>query len=207
MPITRSTALCLAASVGTFGCATQQQAPVFKQPLFATLDVAIGEMFGGKLVRIGSRDFRLKIDGVEVKPQPQWNESCVARFGKMMVCDLGSKYIYGTSVTKFDIKPGIHIVELCKLGDCASQEVDFIDEYHTQTIGFVCHFKEYEYKKVAQFQGITWHGRFEKNKYDSYIEPVTSEKGMKKLLDAIDELKKTPVQKQQKIRPGSGFDK
>lgn len=207
MPMIRSTALYLAASVAALGCATPQQAPVFREPHFATLDVAIGEMYGDKLVRIGSRGFRLKIDGLEVKPQPKWNESCVARFGKRMVCDLGSKDIYGTEVTKFDIKPGNHIVQLCKLGDCAAQEVDFNDEYHTQTIGFVYHFKEYEYRKVAQYQGISWHGKFEKNKYDSYIEPVSSEKGMKKLLDAINELKKPPVPKQPKIRPGSAFEK
>lgn len=203
----RSTALCLAASLAAFGCASQQQAPVFKQPPFATLDVAIGEMYGNKLVRIGSRGFRLKIDGVDVKPQPQWYAPCVAQFGKMMVCDHGSKDIYGTAVTKFNIKPGSHTVELCQLSKCASQEVDFIYEYHTQTIGFVYHFKEYEYRKVAQYQGITWEAKFEKNKYDAYIESITSEKGMKKLLEAIDELKKPAVQKQPKIRPGSGFDK
>lgn len=191
------------------GCATPPQVTTRQPTRLATLEVAIGEMYGNKLVRIRTRDFRLKIDGSSVKPQPQWDESCVSRLGKLSVCDHGSKYIYGSAITKFDIKPGNHLVELCTTsGDCASQEINIIDEHHTEIVGFVYHLKEYEYRKVAQYQGISWHAKFEKNKYDSYVEPVLSEKGMKKLIVALEELQRNSEHKKpKKIQPGSGFDK
>lgn len=195
----------LAIAAVLIGCASpaSRSVPAYDQTRYATLGVAIGELYGNKLVRIGTRGFRLKIDGVEVKPQPQWNQSCVKSFGKSPTCDLGSKYIYGTDITKFDIRPGRHLVELCTtLADCGSQEVDFIDEWHTQTIGFVYHLKEYEYRKVAQYQGVSWYGRFEKNKTDAYIEPVTSARGMERLVKAIEELRQpiaTPVMKKNQL--------
>lgn len=159
----------------------------------ATLEVAIGEAYGPKLMKIGNGSFMAEIDGKPVRRSLTTYTS----------------FMQGTHVNKTGIEPGRHTITLCLGIDCATQEIDVMEEGQTVTVGFVYHYKEQVYKKVAQIQGISYSAKFDKNKYDAYMETVKSERGVQRLLDTIYELNHPQPKPEQKknIQPGSQFDK
>lgn len=116
-----------------------------------------------------------------------------------MVCDHGSKDIYGTAVTKFNIKPGSLLSNYASLVNVQVRKSISLMNTHKQSVSFTTS-KNTNTERLRNTR-ITWEAKFEKNKYDAYIESITSEKGMKKLLEAIDELKNLRFKNNRKSAP------